>query len=180
MDMNTRVKNRREALGLSQTVIAARVSVLSGTDFTQQSLARFENKPGAQSTFLHYILRALDEAEGKVSPTDDPAMVREMDPPAYADIVDKLRTADAQGKLSPSLRGAILNMIDAAAPGLKSAEAPAMPSVKNAPSIEQAQRTVDLLSNAEQQREFAEQTIKKIRAKPKTNQTKKEIHKAEK
>lgn len=166
MDMNTLVKKRRKALGLSQAVVAARVKELSGTDFTQQSLARFENKPGAQSTFLHYILRTLDEAEGKTLPSANVAMVRDGDPPAYAEIVSKLHTADAQGKLSDSLRSAILNMIDAAVPDVSEPASPVL-ATKNAPSIEQAQLMQDLKSNTEGQIEFKDRTLLKIRKKTK-------------
>lgn len=162
MDMNTSVKKRREALGLSQTAVAQRVTELAGTDFSQQSLARFENKPGAQSTFLYYILRALDEAEGIVPRSNDPASISEPAPPPYADIVDKLRVAHSQGKFSTKLRSAILDMIDAAAPGIEQISAQ-LPSVKNAPSIEQAELTVDLHTNASQQREFTTKKIEKMR-----------------
>lgn len=94
MDLNARIKARREALNMSQTALAERVRELSGSkSFTQQSVGKFE-KPGARSSYLHYILQALDEAEKNLtgqqpeSATNKPA-------------VKPIRSSTASSDISP-------------------------------------------------------------------------------
>lgn len=61
------VKRRREELGLSQEYVAERVRKITGERFSQQSLAKFESRPGAKSTFAEVIARVLDEADPNVA-----------------------------------------------------------------------------------------------------------------
>lgn len=61
------VRKRREELGLSQEYVAERVRKITGERFSQQSLAKFESRPGAKSTFAEVIARVLDEADPNLS-----------------------------------------------------------------------------------------------------------------
>jgi phage repressor protein C with HTH and peptisase S24 domain len=65
MELNQKVKQRREALGVSQAALADAVSKKAGKKFSQQSLTKLEKTPGAGSRFMVFILEVLDELEGQ-------------------------------------------------------------------------------------------------------------------
>jgi hypothetical protein len=91
MDMNGSVKARRLALNMSQGALAKLVRQLSGSEkFTQQALAKFESKPGAQSAYLHYIIQALNQAEREagIAPPDADAFAERV---RALDDIDDLR-----------------------------------------------------------------------------------------
>lgn len=64
MTTSIEIKERRERLGVTQAWIADRVRELSGNPtYSQQSYQKFESNPAGKSSYLVYILQALEEAE---------------------------------------------------------------------------------------------------------------------
>ncbi|MHA7916030.1 S24 family peptidase [Alloalcanivorax xenomutans] len=63
MTRNQEVKQRREALGISQKKLAEEVSERAKQPFSQQALGKFEKGDSSGSKFLVYILETLEELE---------------------------------------------------------------------------------------------------------------------
>jgi len=189
MSDTRKIKDRREALEMSQKELAALVAKRAGTSFSQQALAHVEKKSSGSSRYMHFILQVLEEAErrrfGDTGPSGE-AGARAARPLSRAGmkIIEAIEELDSEGRLPGVLADAILAMLKSAPPrqpGQRTEKA--SPEVIGGMTVQQAwaaqaqhEGEQRLLENAHFYHDEASRQISKIRSgkKKKTEESKPE------